>query len=333
MVNADGSGRRIIVNANPGSRQFPYGFHADLSPDGSRITYTSRQYQTEDMRYDYEIASVAIDGSNPKRLTENRYIDHYPAWSPYGRNIAYLGYSALRVMLADGSEQQELSINQPLPGSFRRPSRLDVYETAPVWSPDGQQLAFVAKGTNVVRSVYAVRTDGSELTEISDTMSPPSWSPDGSRLAFAKLDGEDVVLYTVKPDGSDLQAITKVTDRETLYLGGRYFTWITTLAWSPEGSHILLGCGIRVCVVDLDGVVVGESPFETILDPSISTLISRLPQSAAAWSPDGSSVAVRVHIDCWTDGKPVVYTMDPDGSNVRMLVERVGAKPCQAPRR
>ena len=334
MVNEDGSGRRIIVNANPGF-QFKHGFHADLSPDGTRIAYTSCQYSTDRgprysgrANYHYEIASVAIDGSDPRHLTENDYMDHYPAWSPDGKSIAFIrsrnSLGSLRTMLADGSEQRDLSIDQPPPGSFRSPSRLDAYLAVPAWSPDGQQLAFVAQG----RILYTVHADGFELTRISATMSPPSWSPDGSRLAFAKLEDEDMVLYTVKPDGSDLRAITKITDRETFYLGGRYFTWITTLAWSPEGSHILLGCGARICVADLDGVVVGESPFETVLDPSMSTLIGRLPQSAAAWSPDGSRIAVHVHIDCWTDGKPVVYTMDPDGSNVRVQVERVGAKLC-----
>ena len=323
MVNDDGSGLWAVADANPGF-QFRRGFHAALSPDGTRIAYSSCQYSTDRgprysgrANYHYEIASVGIDGSDPRRLTENDYMDHYPAWSPDGRSIAFIisrnGLGSLRTMLADGLEQQDLT-----PRDLR--SFPDIYHAAPAWSPDGQQLAFVAEGSMGI--LYTVRADGSELTRISETMSPPSWSPDGSRLAFAKLDGEDVVLYTVKPDGSDLQVVTKMTDRETLYLGGKYFTWITTLAWSPEGSHILFGCGARICVVDLDGIVVGESPFEAILDTSDSliTLIGRLPQSAATWSRDGSRIAVRVHIDFWAGGKPVVYTMDPDGSNVKVLV-------------
>ena len=339
MVNEDGSGRRIIVQAYPGS-QLRHGSHADLSPDGTRIVYTSCEYSTDRgprysgrAKYHYEIASVAIDGSDPKRLTENDYMDHYPAWSPDGRRIAFISglhyhhnFGPLRTMLADGSEQRELTIYQPLPpGSFRRPSRLNAYHAVPEWSPDGQQLAFVEEDSR--RNLYTVRADGSELTKISETFSPPSWSPDGSRLAFTKLDGEDVVLYTVKPNGSDLRAITKITDREAY--GGRYLIWITTLAWSPEGSHIMFSCGARICVVDLDGVAVGESPFEEyILSPLFSTRISHRHHSAAAWSPDGSRIAVRVHIDCWTNGKPVVYTMDPDGSNVRVQVKHVGAKLC-----
>ena len=230
---------------------------------------------------------------------------------------------------------RDLSIDQ----TSYRPSLLDAYSVAPAWSPDGQQLAFVV-GANIYREriLYTVEADGSELTEISETVSPPSWSPDGSRLAFAKLDGEDVVLYTVKPDGSDLQAITKITDRETFWDSRRsfsYLIWVNTLAWSPEGSHILFSCEARICVVDLDGVAVGESPFkEALWEPPVGGLWNlHRPEAAAAWSPDGSSIAVRVLIDSGQDpgNKPVVYTMDPDGSNVRVLVRTNKLREVQIP--
>ena len=322
VVNADGSGRRTVVNANPVSPHFQYGFHADLSPDGSHIAYTSCQYQSKHMTLGFEIASVAIDGSNSRRLTENINIVHYPAWSPDGRSIAFVrGFhysTSLRVMLEDGSEQQDLTLEDP-----RDPLgySLDVYLAAPAWSPDGQQLAFVVPRARhrAHEFLYTVRADGSELSEISETDSPPSWSPDGSRLAFAKLDGEDVVLYTVKSDGSDPRAITKITDRETFWGPLRSDEiLVPTLAWSPEGSQIMFSCEAQICVVDLDGVLVGESPFEEALwEPAgfEQAFVSHRPHSVAAWSADGSRIAVRA-----SSGNPVVYTMDPDGSNVRVLV-------------
>ena len=332
MVNADGSRRLTVVNAKPGSPYFPSGFHADLSPDGSRIAFSSCQYKAEDMTYNYEIASVAIDGSDRRRLTNDGYMDHYPAWSPDGRSIAFIrgrGYrpvfGTLRVMLEDGSDQQDLMLRDPRD----RRSSLDAEPAAPAWSPDGQQLAFVAEGNFSVGGIlYTVRADGSELLEISETtVSPPSWSPDGSSLAFAKLDGDDVALYTVEADGSDPRAITKITDRETFRGSPRsYRVWISTLAWSPEGSHIMFGCAARICVVDLDGVLVGESPFEEALwEPAgfEQAFVNPRPQSVGAWSADGSRIAVRVPIGSHSNpggGNPVVYTMDPDGSNVRVLV-------------
>ena len=350
VVDADGSRLRAIVDANPGF-SLRHGFHADVSPDGSRIAYSSCQYSTDGlifqgrphsgrMKYHYEIASVAIDGSESKRLTENGYMDHYPTWSPDGSRIAFIRgnhywYESgpLRTMLEDGSNEQDISIDRT--ALTATPSHLPAYHVAPAWSPDSEQLTFVVReavhdevgGSYIQRILYKVHADGSELRRISETVSAASWSPDGRRLALAKLDGEDVVLFIVAPDGSDPQAITTITDRETFEnFYGRYQSWIGILAWSPNGTQIMFGCDVGLCVVNLDGVVVGESPIEEVpWQPRTAEFYGR-PQ--AAWSPDGSRIAVRVPNDPRPDpgGNPVVYTMDPDGTNVDVLVRSGLAK-------
>ena len=45
LIDADGSRLQTVVDANPGY-VLSYGVHADISPDGSRIVYTSCQYPT-----------------------------------------------------------------------------------------------------------------------------------------------------------------------------------------------------------------------------------------------------------------------------------------------
>ena len=89
MVDLEGTRLDTVVDANPGHWYnddanpplwFDYGFHADLSPDGTRIVYSSCEYPTGDIdtsaadwrserrKYNYEIASVALDGSAPSAL-------------------------------------------------------------------------------------------------------------------------------------------------------------------------------------------------------------------------------------------------------------------------
>ena len=336
MVNAEGSELDTIVDANPG-HFFTYGFHADLSPDGSRLVYSSCEYPTgevdmsaadqrsERRKYHYEIATVALAGPDPRRLTVNSSIDHHPVWSPDMTRVAFLfGHSnapdRLRVMWADGSNQQDVTAMNS--ASWLPP---------PLWSPEGEHLAFFDyEDASSDRSIewpyrfpltlHTVRIDGTGLSRISEHTGAASWSPDGRRIAVARVAGEDVVLETIAPDGSDSRRIIEITDRETsfadYYVRGRFgWGFLGSLSWSPDGTHILYVCEAGVCVTDLDGNLVGESPAD---------LIPHEGRPHAAWSPDGSRIAIRSPGQPYTnphaDGSAALFTMARDGTDVRVLV-------------
>src|SRR5262245_35582945 len=61
-------------------------------------------------------------------------------------------------------------------------------ETAPRFSPDGRQIAFVTKrGDNEFAQVYLLAADGGEarqLTSHASAVSNPTWAPDGSAIYF-----------------------------------------------------------------------------------------------------------------------------------------------------
>ena len=180
----------------------------------------------------------------------------------------------------------------------------------PRWSLDGARLAVLISGR-----LDVVAADGSgQRTVTSDVMSRVSWSPDGRRLAFVRRHGQGAQLVTIAADGSDERVIRSITD-----LGGLETTVLETgqpyplshVAWSPDGAHILYGCGYQFCVVNLDGEIVGQSPEE---------FANERGRSAAAWAPDGSRIAVRAARNPTAYGAVVLYTMAPDGSDVRVLV-------------
>lgn len=94
---------------------------ARISPDGSRIAWMSIRDGE-----DWDVYTMAIDGSDVRRLTDHLANDAYPSWSPDGRWIAFdsdrFGSIDLFVVSAEGGRPVRLT---DLPGS----------EQAPQWIP------------------------------------------------------------------------------------------------------------------------------------------------------------------------------------------------------
>ncbi len=334
-ISVDGRRLRQIVDANPGHRFRPgIGPYAQFSPDGQAIVYASCEFSTDrdallldaprDPRGDYkfEIATVGADGTGAQRRTTDRYYDHLPVWSPDGRRVAYLSsgnpfnersLDELRVLSVDSVDAE--------PAALVR----DLYVAAPPrWAPDGTQLAVLGLGDDVQlgdtsakeMGVVIAAPDGSTPRTVAHTVSTVSWSPDGQRLALARLQGNAVQLVTIAPDGSDVQVIRQLTDRAGLaaYVDVQHSIYNAPLlhvAWSPDELHLLYSCGQQFCVVNLDGEIVGRSPEAFANDRG---------RAAAAWAPDGSRIAVRAAGAPTPYGAVVLYTMAPDGSDVRVLV-------------
>ena len=332
IVDADGSHLNRVLDASPepfatGSTVFLYGFHGDLSPDGTQIVYTSCQFPTdyryeyvdtevrrdaelyERGKYNYEVATSGLDGSNQQRLTFNKGIDTLPVWSPDGGRMAFISDDTgnriyvpitglkLYLMMADGSNIQSI------------PLQFGVYDLVPpMWSPDGERLAVVLTEPTTSPlghlAIYTVQSDGSESVRVADLgylglirnpTAAPAWSPDSERVAFAtSVLEEGSVVYSARFDGTDLHRIWfSGTDEEAIAT--------TQVLWSPEGSEILfVADGVHVAGAD---------------DNGLRTLINGVGESTkAAWSPDGFKIAV------YDPGRHIV-TMDRDGTEQRVVVE------------
>ena len=221
-----------------------YDYWPDVSPDGSRVVYITSHGESDDLR-SFEIETSKLDGSDRRRLTENRVWDRRPAWSPDGGQVAFSsddddGYDNIIVMASDGSDKRIIFRTGPFDpgaidsekGSREDPIKLQI-EGGPEWLPDGETLSFVS--TDIVignRSsqgspsiLFTVGTDGDGLTPLfvshlgEGSIAPAvTWSPDARELAFMQHDsaaGEwgEWILYAIGQDGSGLRKVAEVPIR------------------------------------------------------------------------------------------------------------------------
>ena len=298
----------------------------DLSPTGDRLVYATCAYRREPMGlygygHTYDIAVVDLARGSVQRLSDNETFENYPSWSPDGMRIAFLDDSAasrggvrntkLVVVGADGAGRQPVSTD----------GRSAVLHP-PQWSPHGRQLAFVGTDRDSLDlTVDRLDADGANFRRLGRAASGPAWSPDGTRLAFVTTDeatGDDRILVTVAPDGTQMREVPLADDWTPGYEGVHsslsWANWIPTLEWSPTGDQLLYTCGWRVCVVRSDGTPVGQSPIDWGYVGGV-----------AAWSPDGGRIAVAPgaaeEFGSVVSRGPLLYTMAPDGSDMQVLVE------------
>lgn len=179
------------------------------SPDGGQLAYHSEQDG------DYDIWIVQAGGGRPLNLTNNYDgPDRSPAWSPDGSRIAFRserdggGYF---IMPALGGPVRRVC---PSPVLLRGADDVDLLSQAPVWSPDGTELAcLVNDESGVFVEIETLETRSTRRIDLPTSTGyglDLSWSRDGRFFAFVDaLPGPDVTkILTVSSESGEGVQVT-----------------------------------------------------------------------------------------------------------------------------
>lgn len=235
------------------------------APDGSKILFSVARSQVVLIELTQFPEHWSVEELHP--LTERRAFDF--DWSPDGRQLTFVSRNeGASIFHYDMATQQVRQITE------------GHQDFNPLWSPDGQRLAFYRDGGQL----FAMNPDGSELRQLTeDSVGHAVWSSDGTQFAFVSFDTPDDI-FTMTLDGKVRERLTDTKACEA------------APQWSPTGRAIAY-----LAAPDLTGNVYlrgSENEVIALTDTSIDI-------RAFDWSPDGKLMAV-----IGRTGDPLSYSQD-----------------------
>lgn len=175
----------------------------------TRAQYKSRQAFSDDLHT--QIFAVSIADHKVRQLTHGNYDAHSISWSSRGE-IAFLSN---RDADPDANFHYDIYTLDPRTGADRKLSNAGGVAFSPVWSPDGNSIAYLATTRKVTTidsiaedtHVWVIGRDGGAGKSISDKLdrraSSPAWSPDGQHVLFLAGNFGQTNIYEASIDNAN----------------------------------------------------------------------------------------------------------------------------------
>jgi len=184
-------------------------------------------------------------GDTPKELVQDM-LSHadFLAWSPDGKLLAITeGYGR------ETWSHKRIAVMEPTSGTLTYLTDEKTAVLSPVWSLDGQRIAYVAapdigfvgggevaKAGAAQRRIWVTKRDGSGKRQLTHDAAyrdeRPLWSADGSHILFARLDQKGRAgLWLMRDDGRKLRQVADLSPAPEWFGYYGYINWDGYFAW------------------------------------------------------------------------------------------------------
>ena len=244
------------------------------------------------------------DGARPRLLEAGSKACTWPVWSPGGTHVAFSGMTSgsngsghIRLYVHDLGEGPGRAVFANEPGADGIAPSTPHYA---LWSPNGENLAFVARTWPAGMALFVADLAGGETPKRVIAGAQPflSWSPDSRFLLVHS--GQDHYLLDFCGD----RGMVKVPGTSRRYMAPSWSPVTNRMALlneSPGGRQALLTGdtegGGAAQVLEIDG------------------------SAAFAWSPDGGSIGLVSGLKGRSRFYGGLWVVDPDGGGERLLAD------------
>ena len=223
-----------VITSSEGNEESPR-----WNPEGDSVAYTT------DVDGHSDVYVSAVEGSSPVRITTAETEEFLGDWSPDGQWLVF--------SRRGDEETQGLWLRNPAGVNlFQLTSDNDL---SPVWSPDGDAIAFV-RNTEGNRDIYLLVPEDDDdwrgpvraqrIVASPEADHSPDWAPDGDSLVYVtERDGNaEIYLLKTDEDGPPLRLTTnEAQDYQPV--------------WSPDGKRIAFVSDVHgeeeIFVMEADG--------------------------------------------------------------------------------